>query len=141
MSDYHNIVIIGGRTQPCQRPCPNLATTHRILLLDALDFGFWPIDGLRVTVVPRWEERVTAPLNTSTVFPSGTAHGVIPPTKVFELRELDRPREDFRSSLFSATEESYLAELDRMPGEIAKVTKVVVIGSGAAGVEMAGVMC
>jgi NADH dehydrogenase FAD-containing subunit len=38
-----------------------------------------------------------------------------------------------------ATEESYRAELVKSQEEVAKATKVVVIGSGAVGVEMAGV--
>jgi NADH dehydrogenase FAD-containing subunit len=38
-----------------------------------------------------------------------------------------------------ATEESYCAELVKSQEEIAKASKVVVIGSGAVGVEVAGV--
>lgn len=38
-----------------------------------------------------------------------------------------------------ATEDSYRAELVKSQEEIAKATKVVVVGSGAVGVEMAGV--
>lgn len=34
-----------------------------------------------------WEERVVAPLNTATVFAKGTAHKVIAPNKVVQLKE------------------------------------------------------
>jgi hypothetical protein len=48
-------------------------------------------------LVPGWEKRVTAPLNTSTVFDAGSAHQVIAPNKVVELREssivLEKPFE------------------------------------------------
>lgn len=44
-----------------------------------------------------WEDKVTVPLTTKTVFPSGTAHEVIAPNKVIELREnsvvLEKPFE------------------------------------------------
>lgn len=31
---------------------PDLPGTHRILLVDGLDFGFWPIGSIRAAVVP-----------------------------------------------------------------------------------------
>lgn len=44
-----------------------------------------------------WEDKVTVPLTTKTVFPSGTAHQVIALNKVIELREnsvvLEKPFE------------------------------------------------
>lgn len=44
-----------------------------------------------------WEDKVTVPLTTKAVFPSGTAHQVIAPNKVIELREnsvvLEKPFE------------------------------------------------
>jgi hypothetical protein len=50
-----------------------------------------------LTLLPGWEKRVTAPLNTSTVFTAGSAHQVIAPNKVVELREssivLEKPFE------------------------------------------------
>ncbi|RSH92620.1 hypothetical protein EHS25_008065 [Saitozyma podzolica] len=164
MSEYQNIVVIGASQAGhslVNALAPNLPTTHRILLVDALDFAFWPIASLRAAVVPGWEKRVTAPLNTSTVFDAGSAHQVIAPNKVVELREssivLEKPFEGstelpfFRCVIATgasqpapmrpaegATEESYRAELVKSQEEIAKATKVVVIGSGAVGVEMAG---
>lgn len=34
-----------------------------------------------------WENRVTAPLNTETVFPAGSPHRVIAPNKVVQLKQ------------------------------------------------------
>ncbi|KAK4687483.1 apoptosis-inducing factor 2, partial [Tremellales sp. Uapishka_1] len=90
MSDLKNIVIIGGSCaglSAANTLVPNLPTTHRILVIDALPFGFWPIAALRAAVVPGWEKRVSVPLTTATVFPAGSEHKVLAPYKVVELKQ------------------------------------------------------
>lgn len=72
MSDVQNIVIIGGVPSPLLVFCrlhtdykasvaghtlanellPSLPTSHRILIIDASDFTYWPVGGLRAAVQP-----------------------------------------------------------------------------------------
>jgi hypothetical protein len=65
---------------------PNLPPTHRILLVDAASFAYFPIAALRGAVVPGWENKITAPLTTASVFGDNSPHKVIAPNKVVELR-------------------------------------------------------
>lgn len=66
---------------------PNLPPTHRILLVDATSFAYFPIAALRGAVVPGWENKITAPLTTESVFGEKSPHRVIAPNKVVELKK------------------------------------------------------
>ena len=66
---------------------PSLARTHRIILIDANSFAFWPISSLRAAVQPGWEKRASAPLTKEAVFPADSQHEVLAGCKVVELRE------------------------------------------------------
>lgn len=64
-----------------------LPLTHRIILIDAASYAFFPIAALRASVVPGWEDKIILPLNDGTVFPKGSQHRVISGNKVVELKE------------------------------------------------------
>ncbi|WWC58498.1 uncharacterized protein I303_101041 [Kwoniella dejecticola CBS 10117] len=140
---------------------PNLQGDYRILLIDALDYSFWPIAALRAAVVPGWEEKIVLPLNTATVFPEGSIHQVIAPNKVVQLRPnsviLENPFEGskevpfFRAVLatgsiqpspmrpsYDWTKEDYMQGLRKSQDELKRAKSVIIVGGGTVGVEFAG---
>ncbi|EIW72649.1 hypothetical protein M231_06549 [Tremella mesenterica] len=164
MSDVHNIVIIGasvaGHTL-ANSLVPIIPATHRIILVDALEFSYWPISGLRAAVVPGWEKKVLRPLTQDTVFQKDSPHRMVPGNKVIELKKgsviLEKPFEGSTELSFfkciiatgasqpvpmrpqgreGAAEAE--ARLVKMQEDIKQATKVVIIGGGPVGVEMAG---
>ncbi|OWZ73497.1 hypothetical protein AYX14_01037 [Cryptococcus neoformans] len=164
-SQPSNIVIIGASAAGhnlANALYSTLPSTHRILLIDALDYSFFPIAGLRAAVVPGWEDKVTVPLTTKTVFPSGTAHQVIAPNKVIELREnsvvLEKPFEGSTEVSFfrcviatgasqpspmrpppgATSREQFLDNLRQIQNDVSRAKKVVIIGGGTVGIEFAG---
>lgn len=89
-----------------------LPTTHRIIVIDASDFAYWPVAGLRAAVQPGksrrpklgpqliisgWEKKLTIPISTEAFFPAESSHRVIAPNKVVELKKnsvvLEKPFE------------------------------------------------
>ncbi|WVF70729.1 hypothetical protein IAT40_005522 [Kwoniella sp. CBS 6097] len=164
MSEYQNIVIVGASSagqQLANYLSPNLPTTHRIVLIDALDFAFWPIASLRAAVVPGWEKKVTVPLTQETVFPADSIHKLVVPNKVVELKEssvvLEKPFEGSNEVPFfkciiatgalqpspmrppvDSTRDGWEQALVKTQEEIKSAKKVVVIGGGAVGLEIAG---
>jgi hypothetical protein len=66
---------------------PLLPPTHRIVLIDASSYSYYPVAALRGAVVPGWEEKITVPLTTETVFGKSSPHQVVAPNKVVELKE------------------------------------------------------
>ncbi|KAL0252747.1 hypothetical protein I308_102139 [Cryptococcus tetragattii IND107] len=164
-SEPSNIVIIGASVAGhnlANALYPTLPSTHRILLIDALDYSFFPIACLRAAVVPGWEDKVTVPLTTKTVFPSGTAHEVIAPNKVIELREnsvvLEKPFEGSTEVTFfrcviatgasqpspmrpppgATNQKQFVDNLRRIQSDVSRAKKVVIIGGGTVGIEFAG---
>ncbi|KAK8865785.1 hypothetical protein IAR55_000932 [Kwoniella newhampshirensis] len=164
MSEYQNIIIVGASAAGhnlANYLLPTLPTSHRIILIDALDYSFWPIAALRAAVVPGWERKVVVPLSEETVFPAGSFHKVLAPNKVVELKEssvvLEKPFEGSAEVPFFkcilATGSSQPSPMRPPPGssiqecqqafvksqdEIKQATKVVIIGGGAVGLEIAG---
>nr|XP_019049087.1 hypothetical protein I302_02868 [Kwoniella bestiolae CBS 10118]OCF28017.1 hypothetical protein I302_02868 [Kwoniella bestiolae CBS 10118] len=133
----------------------------RVLLIDARSFAWWPITILRAVVVPGWEDKITIPLSTERVFKADSPHRVIAGNKVLELREgsvvLERPFEGseevpfFRCVIatgasqtiptmpgWSQTEKEFIDSLRRSQRKIESAKRVVVVGGGAVGVEIAG---
>ncbi|ODO07301.1 hypothetical protein L198_00880 [Cryptococcus wingfieldii CBS 7118] len=164
MSQLQNIVIIGASNaghnlaNALQSTHPK---SHRILLIDALEYSVWPLAALRAAVVPGWEDKITAPLRDTTVFAAGSQHKVIAPNRVVELREqsvvLEYPFESsvevpfFRCVIAtgasqpspmrppsSTTEDEFKQSLRKSQQQLAQSKKVVIIGGGTVGVEMAG---
>ncbi|WWD18057.1 hypothetical protein CI109_102504 [Kwoniella shandongensis] len=159
-----NIVIVGASIAGHGLANELLATlpkSHRILLIDALGFAFWPIASLRAAVAPGWEEKVTVPLTNEHVFPAGSPHQVIAPNKVVELREnsiiLEHPFEGSTEVPFykcviatgsaqpspmrpsgSWTEQEYIGALKKNQEDLKKAKKIVIVGGGTVGVEFAG---
>ncbi|WWC58396.1 uncharacterized protein I303_100936 [Kwoniella dejecticola CBS 10117] len=164
MSEYKNIVIVGASAagqQLANYLSPNLPTSHRIILIDALDYAFWPIASLRAAVVPGWEKKVTVPLTQETVFPADSIHKLVVPNKVVELKEnsvvLENPFEGSNEIPFckcilatgaqqpspmrpavGSTRQGWEDSLAKTQGEIKQANKIVVIGGGAVGLEIAG---
>ncbi|WWC66586.1 uncharacterized protein I206_100489 [Kwoniella pini CBS 10737] len=164
MSEYKNIVIVGASSAGqllANYLSPNLPTSHRIVLIDALDYAFWPIAALRAAVVPGWEKKVTAPLTQDTVFPAGSIHRLIAPNKVVELKEnsvvLEKPFEGSNEVPFfkcilatgaqqpspmrpaaDSTKQGWEDALVKTQNEIKQANKIVVVGGGAVGLEIAG---
>ncbi|WRT63953.1 uncharacterized protein IL334_000880 [Kwoniella shivajii] len=164
MSEYNNIVIIGASHAGqglANYLSPELPTTHRIILIDALDYAFWPIAALRAAVVPGWEKKITAPLSQETVFPSGSIHRVVAPNKVLDLKAnsvvLENPFEGSNEVPFfkcilatgaqqpspmrpavDSSRKEYEEALIKTQGEIKNASKIVVVGGGAVGLEIAG---
>lgn len=66
---------------------PLLPPTHRIVLIDAAAYSYYPIAALRGAVVPGWESKMTVPLTQENVFGKGSPHRVVAPNKVVELKE------------------------------------------------------
>ncbi|WWC86048.1 uncharacterized protein L201_000919 [Kwoniella dendrophila CBS 6074] len=164
MSDQQNIVIIGASHSGqslANYLAPNLPASHRILLVDALDYAFWPIASLRASVVPGWEKKVTVPLTQENVFPFGSIHKLIVPNRVVELKEssliLEKPFEGSNEVPFfkcilatgaqqptpmrpsaDSTKQQWEDTLVKTQGEIKQANDIVVIGGGAVGLEIAG---
>ncbi|WWD18058.1 hypothetical protein CI109_102505 [Kwoniella shandongensis] len=164
MSEYQNIVIVGASAAGhdlANTLVPDLPGTHRILLVDALEYAWWPVSNLRSAITPGWEKKGVAILSDETVFPSGSQHRVIAPNKVIKLNEnsivLEKPFEGstevpffkcilatgasqptpMRPSL-SSTKDEWVQALVKIQQDIAKAKRVVIIGAGAVGVEVAG---
>jgi hypothetical protein len=105
MSQVQNIVIVGGTSflppvsYEANKPAscaghtlantlvPLLPSTHRIILIDASAYSYYPVAALRGAVVPGWEEKITVPLTTENVFGKSSPHQVVAPNKVVELKE------------------------------------------------------
>jgi len=106
MSQVQNIVIVGGKSSPnhlhvlrslqpassaghtlANTLIPLLPPTHRIVLIDASAYSYYPVAALRGAVVPGWENKITVPLSTENVFGKSSPHVVIAPNKVVELKE------------------------------------------------------
>jgi hypothetical protein len=105
MSQVQNIVIVGGTSflRPVSYEAnkaascaghtlantlvPLLPPTHRIILIDASAYSYYPVAALRGAVVPGWEEKITVPLTTENVFGKSSPHQVVAPNKVVELKE------------------------------------------------------
>ncbi|WVW82068.1 hypothetical protein I302_104073 [Kwoniella bestiolae CBS 10118] len=164
MSKFKNIVIVGASSagqQLANYLSPSLPTTHRIILIDALDYAFWPIASLRAAVVPGWEKRITVPLSQETVFPKNSNHKLVVPNKVVELKEnsivLEKLFEGSNEVPFfkcilstgaqqpspmrppaDSSKQGYHDVLIKTQGEIKQAQKIVIIGGGAVGLEMAG---
>lgn len=66
---------------------PNVPATHRILLIDAQSYSYFPVASLRAAVVPGWETKMTGPLSTEAVFGKNSPHQVIAPNRVVELKK------------------------------------------------------
>ncbi|WRT64012.1 uncharacterized protein IL334_000939 [Kwoniella shivajii] len=162
---YENIVIIGASVAGhalANELIPIIPRTHRILLIDALDYSFYPIAALRASVVPGWEDKIVVPLKTSTVFTEFSQHQVIAPNKVVELRKnsiiLEKPFEGSTELPFfkavvatGSTQPSpmrpsadwtgindYKKALINSQEETKKAKKIVIVGGGTVGVEWAG---
>ncbi|OCF33245.1 hypothetical protein I316_04986 [Kwoniella heveanensis BCC8398] len=124
-------------------------------------FAWWPITILRAVAVPGWEDKVSIPLTTDRVFPSGSQHQVIAPNRVLQLREdfvvLEKPFEGscevpfWRCIIATGasqpvptmpdprwSEAEFKAGLKIAQDDIRKATRVVVAGGGAVGIEIAG---
>ncbi|KAK8865763.1 hypothetical protein IAR55_000910 [Kwoniella newhampshirensis] len=164
MTSSQNVIIVGGSYAGhtlANSLIPTLPKSHRILLVDALEFSFFPIASLRAAVVPGWEEKITVPLTTDRVFPKGSKHQVIAPNKVLELREnsiiLEHPFEGsaevpfFKCVLATGStqpspmrpsgewsEQEYHNALKKNQEELSKAQNVVIVGGGTVGVEFAG---
>ncbi|OXG31029.1 hypothetical protein C367_01750 [Cryptococcus neoformans Ze90-1] len=162
--EYQNIIVvgasIGGHTLTNQI-YPHLPPTHRVLLVDALGFAFWPIAAFRAATVPGWENKITIPLTNDRVFPDGTPHRVLAPNKLVECKEnsviLEQPFEGSNEVPFwrciiatgttqqppmvpdlNWTEEQYKECLRQNQQELKEAKEVVIIGGGSVGIEFAG---
>ncbi|TYJ57569.1 hypothetical protein B9479_001651 [Cryptococcus floricola] len=162
--DYKNIIIvgasIGGHTLVNQL-YPGLPADYRILLVEALEFAFYPIAAFRAATVPGWENKITVPLTHDRVFPAGSQHQVLAPNKLMECKAssvvLQHPFEGSTEVPFwrcviatgatqqqpmvpdlSSTEEEYKTHLRQNQKELREVRDVVIIGGGAVGIEFAG---
>lgn len=60
-----------------------LPSTHRLVLINEHDFGYWPIASLRGAVIPSWEDKVAVPLGA--VFEAGSRHVLLSGTKVLSF--------------------------------------------------------
>ncbi|ODN84409.1 hypothetical protein L202_00364 [Cryptococcus amylolentus CBS 6039] len=162
--EYKNIVIIGASIAGhslVNDLYPYLSSEYRILLVDALDFAFWPIAAIRAATAPGWENKLTVPLTDDRVFPAGSQHRVIAPNKLVECKEasvvLEHPFEGSNEIPFwrcviatgakqqaplvpdlSSTEEEYKQLLRQYQRDLKEVKDVVIIGGGAVGIEYAG---
>ncbi|KAJ9110487.1 hypothetical protein QFC19_001613 [Naganishia cerealis] len=165
MSELKNIVIIGASNAGHSLAKKlvqegKIPETHRILLIDPAQFAYWPIASLRASVVPGWEKKVYRELKQEGIFAEGTKH-VLVQAKVEEVgdgrfvldREFEGTREVTFDSLVFATgasqpfpmrpkQEWSIAEVeDRLrqtQEDIAAAERVVIIGGGPTGIEMAG---
>ncbi|WVW82152.1 hypothetical protein I302_104158 [Kwoniella bestiolae CBS 10118] len=162
---YRNIIIVGASTAGhtlANDLVPILPEGYRILLIDALEYSYFPQASLRAAIVPGWEEKIVLPLKTSTCFPQGTNHRVIAPTRVTQLKKnsvvLEKPFEGstevpffkaviatgatqpspMRPSLNWTSQQEYMKALRKSQEEIKKCESLVIIGGGTVGVEFAG---
>ncbi|KZT51755.1 FAD/NAD(P)-binding domain-containing protein [Calocera cornea HHB12733] len=62
-----------------------LPTDYRIVLIDTQEALFYPIAALRAAVVPGWEEKIHTPF--ANLFSKGSRHIAVPGTTVLELKE------------------------------------------------------
>ncbi|KAK6905565.1 hypothetical protein I203_106395 [Kwoniella mangroviensis CBS 8507] len=142
--ELKNIVIIGASIaghEAANHLSTNLPPKYRILLIDARSFAWWPITILRAV--------------------RGTPHQVLAPNKVMSLKEssvvLERPFEGsneipfFRCVIatgasqplptmpgWNQTETEFIESLKAAQRDVEEAKKVVIVGGGAVGVEIAG---
>ncbi|KAK8865762.1 hypothetical protein IAR55_000909 [Kwoniella newhampshirensis] len=163
-TEYRNIVIVGasfGGHNTANALVPHLPPGYRILLVDALDFAFWPIAAFRAATNPGWETKMTVPLTTDRVFATDSPHQVIPGNKVLQCREksivLEHPFEGSTEVPFyrcviatgasqqppcvpglDMSEAQYIENIRQSQRATNTAQQIVIIGGGAVGIEWAG---
>ncbi|KAG5461382.1 MAG: hypothetical protein BJ554DRAFT_6433 [Olpidium bornovanus] len=137
-----------------------LPETHRVVLIEANDFAYWPPGALRACVLPGFEDSVFAALDK--VFPPGSRHLVLAGTRVVSLNPnsvvVDQVREPFASTTIEfeyaviATGSTYgapcrpsgktaaesLSSLREQQRQIKEARSLLVAGGGPVGIEFAG---
>lgn len=81
-----NIVIVGASSAGAtlaRALDKQLPKQYRIVLIDANQFAYYAIAGLRAAVVPGWEDKIFKPLQE--FFGSTTRHQIMTNTKVVKL--------------------------------------------------------
>lgn len=165
MSDLKNIVIIGasnaghGLAKKLVQE-GKVPANYRILLIDPAQFAYWPIASLRASVVPGWETKVYQELKQEGIFAPGQKHVLVKAKvekvmdgKVVLDREFEGAKEVEYESLVFATgasqpfpmrpkQEWSISEVEsqlrQTQQDIAAAERVVIIGGGPTGIEMAG---
>lgn len=164
MDGIKNVVIIGasaGGAQTARALQKRLPVTHRIVLIEANEFAFWIVGALRAAVMPGYENKVFASLDT--IFPATSRHILLKKMRVVEIASdhvrLDRvapaPFESDRIEVdvgiistglcypypmvpFSQNWQESINAFRCTQADIAAAKNVVILGGGAVGVEFAG---
>ncbi|KZO96629.1 FAD/NAD(P)-binding domain-containing protein [Calocera viscosa TUFC12733] len=138
----------------------SLPKDYRIVLIDTQDALFYPIAALRAAVIPGWEERIHTPF--SDFFGKGSRHIALPGTTVTELKEhsviVNKEHPEFGLGVeipyeyciiatgasqtpparpAGPTSEEITGYLRACQKTIASATRVLVVGGGPAGIELA----
>lgn len=164
MSDLKNVVILGASAAGAQVARgleKTLPLTHRIVLIEANNFAYWPIGGLRAAVKEGFENEIFASLEN--FFPKASRHIILTGYKAKSISAdsvtLDKQAPaPFDSDVISvdvgviatgslyahpmrpssqSLEES-VASLRKMQKEIAQAKNIVILGGGPVGVEFGG---
>ncbi|GAA5874581.1 hypothetical protein JCM1840_002236 [Sporobolomyces johnsonii] len=162
---FQNIVCIGvglAGTTAIEALADSLPPSHRIVAIAPVP-GYWQIAALRAAVVPKWEDKLVAPL--TNIFSTGSRHVILEGTSVVELRKnsvvVDKahPELGFEGTEIEfdkciiATGCSYPFPCHPLPGssasdivdqlrslqsQIAASSSILIIGGGPVGIELAG---
>ncbi|TIC21009.1 FAD/NAD(P)-binding domain-containing protein [Wallemia mellicola] len=160
--ELKNVVIVGANSSMSviQSIHKKLPQTHRIVLIEANEYAFFPPAALRAGVAPSWENQVVASLDK--VFGEKSRHVLIKGTKAINFDDksvkVDKTTKLGDNIpydiLLLATGSNYAFpcrpdtqsieikdHLKTMQDEFKKAQKVVIVGGGPLGVEMAGELC
>lgn len=164
MSDLKNVVILGASAagaQVAHQLEKTLPSTHRIVLIEANNFAYWPIGALRASVKPGFENEIFASLEN--FFPKDSRHIILSGYKATIISAQSVKLDKQAPAPFNSDEiqvdigviatgstyaypmrpssqslEESVASLRQMQKEIEKAKNVVILGGGPVGVEEAG---
>lgn len=155
-----NILVIGasGGANVARQLADSLPASHRLILIERLNFAYHPISSLRGAVIPGFEENNFASLDN--FFDKGSRHVVLSGTEVTKLDEdsvtISREFEGSSSIPFvyaclalgatypipgrprSTSREEGLENQRQMQKDIKAAKSILVVGGGPVGVEFVG---
>ncbi|KAH8918819.1 FAD/NAD(P)-binding domain-containing protein [Atractiella rhizophila] len=165
MANYKNVVVVGAGPTALETVgllLKKLPSDHRIVLVEANDFAYWPLGSLRASVVPGWEDEIIVPLKLSKLI--SAPHILLAGTPVQTITDdeviLEAGVQGFESgripyaylvigtgSQYNApcrppkeakSIEDVKAYLRGLQEEVKRAKSVLVVGGGPVGIEFAG---
>ncbi|PWN34272.1 FAD/NAD(P)-binding domain-containing protein [Meira miltonrushii] len=164
MSELKNVVIVGASAagaQVAHQLEKTLPSTHRIVLIEANNFAYWPIGALRASVKAGFENEIFASYDN--FFPADSRHIILTGYKVASISAQSVKLDKQAPAPFNSDEiqvdigviatgskyaypmrpssqslEESVESLRKLQKDIEQAKNVVILGAGPVGIEMSG---